>query len=342
MAAFALPAVRLAHVIGLRSAMTAALAAIVVFGALRPLAPGFPALLLATIGIGIGIGIGGALLPRAVRLLVPDRAGFATGLYGGGIQMGAAIAAASAAPIALLADWRLALAVFAGATAVLLVGWVVKTRTLPAGDPLDITPRFPARSWVAWRLVAIFALNSLCFYGLVTWLPSAYVDMGWTETSAGTLVGLLNLAALPAAFAIPWLSDRSASRHRYVFATGVGVGLAIAGILVAPDLAVGWVILAGLALGALFPLAMTLPIDVARRPGDVAGYAAMMLTGGYAVAAAAPAVLGWLRDATGSFAIPFWILVLAAAVLCVLSLGDFATDRSRASRELSTESPAPR
>jgi MFS transporter, CP family, cyanate transporter len=102
------------------------------------------------------------------------------------------------------------------------------------------------------------------------------------------------------------------------------------------------VILAGLALGALFPLAMTLPIDVARRPGDVAGYAAMMLTGGYAVAAAAPAVLGWLRDATGSFAIPFWILVLAAAVLCVLSLGDFATDRSRASRELSTESPAPR
>jgi CP family cyanate transporter-like MFS transporter len=324
MAAFALPAVRIAHVIGLRAAMSVALLAIVVFGAIRPFLPAYPGVLVATIGIGLGIGLGGALLPRAVRLLLPDRAGFGTGLYSGGIQGGAAIAAATAAPLAVLGDWRLALFVFAVATGVLLLVWVAATRSMPRGDPLEVPPRLPVRSWVAWRLVAVFALNSLCFYGLVTWLPSAYVDLGWTETSAGGLVGLLNLASLPACFAIPWLSDRSVSRHRYVFATSAATGPGIAGVIVAPGAGVLWVALAGLALGALFPLAMTLPIDVARGPADVAGHAALMLTGGYAVAALAPAVLGWLRDTTGSFDLPFIILVGSASVLCALSVRRFS------------------
>jgi CP family cyanate transporter-like MFS transporter len=85
-----------------------------------------------------------------------------------------------------------------------------------------------------------------------------------------------------------------------------------------------WAVLAGLSVGALFPLAMTLPIDVSRGPTDVAGHAAMMLTGGYAVAAVAPAALGWMRDATGSFVPAFVILAASAVVLCLLSVRDFA------------------
>jgi CP family cyanate transporter-like MFS transporter len=317
MAALALPAVRIAHRIGLKAAMTVAIVAIAVFGALRPLFPAYPVVLLTTVGIGVGIGLGGALLPRAVRLLAPERAGLATGIYSGGIQTGATLAAASAAPLALLGDWRLALIVFAAGAAIVLVGWLVAAPVAHGASPDDAWPSYPWSSLPAWRMVGIFALNSLCFYGLITWLPTAFVEMGWPETDAGRLVALLNLAGLPACFLIPAISDRSLSRHRYVFAGGLATLVAIIGILAVPDVAFGWVVLAGGGLGALFPLSMTLPIDVG--PDDVAGHAAMMLTGGYGVAAVAPAALGWVRDETGGFALPFWILAAAALLLCALS-----------------------
>lgn len=319
MAAFALPAVRIAHRIGLRSAMALAIAAIAAFGAIRSVVPAYPTILLATIGVGIGIGLGGALLPRAVRIIAPARTGVATGLYSGGIQTGAAIGAATAAPLALLADWRFALIVFALAAAVSLACWLVMTKGMAPVSADDAWPTFPWRSLVAWRMAGIFALNALCYFGLITWLPSAYVDLGWSEADAGRLVGVLNLAGLPACFLIPWMSDRGSSRHRYVFAGGAATAVAMGGLLVAPELAVVWVVLAGVALGALFPLSMTLPIDVG--PHDVAGHAAMMLTGGYAVAAVAPALLGAARDATGAFAVPFWILAAGAVALCALSVG---------------------
>ncbi|HET8571566.1 MAG TPA: MFS transporter [Candidatus Limnocylindria bacterium] len=318
MALFALPAVRLAHRIGLRNAMTGALATITIFGVLRALAPSYALILVATIGIGIGIAVGGALLPRAVRIMVPARTGFATGLYSGGIQTGAAIAAATAAPLAILVDWRFALAVFSVGVAFILAGWLATTRSLPRMPSAAERPRIPWGSTAAWRMTAIFALHSLCYYGLITWLPTAFVDAGWTEESAGRLVAILNLSCLPATLTIPWLSDRATSRHRYILVAGVITTLAIAGIELVPAAVVVWVIVGGLALGALFPLSMTMPIDVGQD--RVAGHAAMMLAGGFGLAAVAPALLGWVRDATGSFDVAFWILAAASAILCLLAV----------------------
>jgi CP family cyanate transporter-like MFS transporter len=99
---------------------------------------------------------------------------------------------------------------------------------------------------------------------------------------------------------------------------GAATAVAVGGFLLAPDLAIPLVILVGVALGALFPLSMLLPNDIGSH--DLAGHAAMMLTGGYAVAAVAPTLLGWSRDVTGGFDIPFGILLVGALVLCALSV----------------------
>jgi CP family cyanate transporter-like MFS transporter len=321
MALFALPAVRLAHRIGLRNAMTGALAAIAVFGVARAVAPSYSLVLAATTGIGIGIAVGGALLPRAVRVLVPTRAGFATGLYGGGMQAGGGVAAATAVPFALLVDWRFALMVFSLSVVTVLVSWLRTTAVLPALDAAssdERQPRIPWRSTSAWRMTGIFALQSLCFYGLITWLPTAYVDAGWTAESAGQLVAILTISGLPACISVPWVSAGGASRHRYILVAGAVTAAGIVGMEVAPAGVVLWAILVGLALGALFPLSMTMPIDVGKD--EVAGHAAMMLAGGFGLAAVAPALLGSVRDATGSFDLAFWIMAASAAILCLLAI----------------------
>jgi CP family cyanate transporter-like MFS transporter len=320
MAAMALPAVRFAHHVGLRTAMAISLGGVLAFGLLRPLSTNLAWIFVMTAGLGIGMGIGGALLPRAVKATAPHRAGFATGIYTTGIALGAAGGAAFAGPIGEAAGWQVALLVLAAVTAPILVAWLAISRRLPSRAADDALPRLPLRSPLAWRLVGIFSLNSLCFYGLNTWLPSIYVDLGWSVTSAGALAALMNAGGLPASVAVPWISDRSRHRNGYVVATGLVIAVAIAGILFVPTLALLWVILVGLALGALFPLTLTLPLDAMHEESEVAGYAAMMLTGGYAVAALGPVVLGVLRDATGDFSLSLWTLIASGLILALLAL----------------------
>ena len=91
-----------------------------------------------------------------------------------------------------------------------------------------------------------------------------------------------------------------------------------AGLALAPGGGFVFAAMAGLALGALFPLVMTLPLDVAHRPAEVGAVAAMMLGLGYSFSGVSPFVLGGVRDLTGSFTAVLWILVAAATVLLVL------------------------
>jgi CP family cyanate transporter-like MFS transporter len=74
------------------------------------------------------------------------------------------------------------------------------------------------------------------------------------------------------------------------------------------------------AVGALFSLVMTLPLDVCDDPRDVGAVAAIMLGVGYVLAAAAPAALGAVRDGTGSFVPVIWLLLAAAAAFAGLAV----------------------
>ena len=73
-----------------------------------------------------------------------------------------------------------------------------------------------------------------------------------------------------------------------------------------------------MAIGPLFPLTMTLPLDAAERPAEVAALAGMMLGVGYTLSASSPLLLGALRDLTGGFDAVLWALVGAAAILIVV------------------------
>src|SRR5581483_3391220 len=85
-----------------------------------------------------------------------------------------------------------------------------------------------------------------------------------------------------------------------------------------PGGAWAWAVVAGLCVGAMFPLVMTLPVDVGRRPADVGATAGLMLGVGYTIGAVAPLVLGAARDATGTFTTTLWLICGAGVVLFAL------------------------
>jgi CP family cyanate transporter-like MFS transporter len=320
MGLFALPAALLSDRVGPRAAMTLCLAGIAGFGLARAVAPGAAALLVLTFGMSMGLGTAQAVVPVAVKEDFPTRPAFATGIFALGINIGSALAIAVSVPIATATgSWRWSLAAYSIVSVGIVVGWLALTRSAPRHVRSGVAPpRLPWTSGLAWRLACIFGLMATTFYGLNAWLPDAYVERGWSEGTAGALLAAFNIAALVTTVSVPWLADRRGSRRVYLAALSGSMAAAVLGLVLFPGGAWAWIVLAGLGIGGLFPMVLTLPLDTAERPADVGAIAALMLFGGYLIGAAAPFGMGAARDATGSFTAPLWLV--AAATVCLFAL----------------------
>ncbi len=305
--------------LGARSALTVCLVIIAGFGVLRAGAPSVPIILLSTLGLGIGIGMSGAIPSMVVAQRISMRPALGTGAYAGGITLGSAMAAAIAVPLAGAdQDWRRALLIISLATLIPVAAWLVLIRPDPAARPIEVrTPRLPWRSSTAWLLVVVFGLQSVLYHGMSAWLPNVLVERGWTPTDAGAQVGLFNAISLVSTLGVPFVADRLGDRRQQAVIAALGIFIGLVGLVTVPPLAVAWVLLSGFSIGMIFPLVLTLPIDVADGPTQVGSVAAFMLLGGYVLSSAGPLVLGFARDLTGDFEASLWLLVAFGSLLVI-------------------------
>ena len=319
MGVFALmtPAVRGA--VGTRATVTLSLGLIAFGGLTRSASPEIWSFLALTVVVGVGIGIAGAILPVVVRQLVPTKPVGGTASYTAGLQLGAAVAAASAAALAAqFGGWSGALAALSVGCLVPLVVWLTagprRAELSEAGARLRRAPIERA----ALTLALVFGLFGSVYYGLIAWLPDAYLEHGWTASSSGAIVAALNVSSLVGALTVALVTARVGYRLA-VAIMGIGFAIAGAGFVVAPGAGYGWAILAGYTNGALLPLLLAQPVRVAAAPDQVAWLSAVMLGGGYTLAAFAPVALGALRDGTGSFGASFVVLAVVSIILAGLT-----------------------
>jgi CP family cyanate transporter-like MFS transporter len=318
----------LAASVGPKLGTTICIALVAVFGVARAFLPETFSVLLATVGIGVGMAVVGPILPMIVRARLPNHPAAGTGAYVVGFVLGGTITAAAAVPLAeAFGGWRASFAIVSAAAFVSLAAWILlmprdagHRRTPPA------LPKLPWRRPSAWLLGAIFGSQSILFFGCITWLASVFVERGWSAADAGGLIALLTGIGLVSTLAVPMLADRFGTRRSQLTVAAL---LSVVGVLVialTPGeqpgslVSFGATALLGLGIGAYFPLALTLPVDVAGDAGDAASISALMLLVGYVLAATAPVLLGVVRDATGTFDAVIWILVALAGVMVPLAL----------------------
>jgi CP family cyanate transporter-like MFS transporter len=313
---------RLVARIGVRAALTACLTAISVLGVARAIAPDATTVLVATLAIGVSVGTAGAIPAIVVKLRAPSVPALGTGSYAGGIVAGSTIAAAVAVPLAGAAvDWRFSLAVISIASIVPIAAWLILVRPDRAGERSEAAPpRLPWRSATGWLLALLFGLQSMIYYGLVAWLANVYVERGWDQASAGSLLATMNGIGLLTTIGVPLVADRLGSRRGQLLASALAVLVGLLGVLLVPGAGIIWSVALGLALGSVFPLVLTLPVDVADAPGEVGAVAALMLLGGYILSSTGPVLLGAIRDVTGDFQASLWSLVGLAVALVVACL----------------------
>jgi MFS transporter, CP family, cyanate transporter len=92
------------------------------------------------------------------------------------------------------------------------------------------------------------------------------------------------------------------------------------GLLLAPELAVVWVLVGGVGAGALFFLALAFFSLRAADPRSSAALSGMGQSIGYLVAAIGPTLFGALHDATGGWRVPLSVLVGVAALHALIGL----------------------
>jgi MFS transporter, CP family, cyanate transporter len=283
---------------------------------------GSPALLiLTTIPIGIGIALAGVALPGVVKRDFPGRSGAVTGAYVAALSLGGASAALTVVPVAdALGGWRGAFAVAAVPAAVVLAIWprVGLVSGDMSGEPERPSQRAPFRT--ALVLGLMFGCQGMCFSGMISWVAAIYIDAGWKQSTAALTTASIPLLTIPASLLIAALSDRG-DRRLWVAGTGLALALGLTGIALAPTAAAWlWLALVGAGVGAIFPLILTLPLDLAEHSLQVTDLSARMQCIGFSMAATAPVLIGALRDLTGGFDAGLVTMAALAAAAAAMAL----------------------
>jgi MFS transporter, CP family, cyanate transporter len=318
MALFAPFAHRLAHRFGREATAFAAIALVAAGNGMRLGGGEVLVLFAATFVAGLGVAVSGVMLPGLVKDLFPGRSGAMTGAYSVAMMLGAAGSAAVAVPLEqVLGSWQWSLAAWSVPAAVATAIWLAVTVRVNQPEPEEESHpgRLPWGSRSAWLLAWFFSLQAALAYAFLGWLAPAYEARGWSATAAGGLLAVHNLAQLASALVLPALSDQLTDRRPALVAA---VGLTIAGcawLFLLPEV-LPWVAatVAGLGLGGGFSLALVLVVDFAGDPAASSRLVAMVFLVGYVVAAAAPVLVGALRDATDGFAVPFGLLTVMAVI----------------------------
>jgi MFS transporter, CP family, cyanate transporter len=285
------------------------------------------ALFAGTIVAGIGIAIGNVIVPSIVKSRFERSAGPMTGAYVAALTAGAALAAGLTVPLERRFGWEAALAVWAlpaVAAFVVLGVALIRDRAPSSIQGREGGVRGLLRDKLAWQVTLYMGVQSLVFYAGLAWLAAILRDDGYSAGAAGALLAVYALGGIPSALLVPVFAARMRDQRGLAAVVAALEGVALLGLLLAPDGALAWVALLALGQGGAFSLALALMVLRAPDAKVAAELSGMAQGFGYALAALGPFAIGALDDWSGS-----WDVSLAALVAVTLPLIVFGVQAGR-------------
>ena len=287
---------------------------------------GFELLFVGTFGVGVAIAIINVLLPNVMRTEFKERIPVATGVYTALFGLMASVAAAVSVPLsAALGGWQLSLGFWALFALLALALWFPLLRNR---DPHQIAPggshkaerRQVLRSPMGLGIIGFFGFQSAGFYLVLNWLPTILVDFGYSDSAAGSLLGLTTIVGVPLALIFSLFIKRISNLGWAAFAISALSAIGYVILLQGSH----WVILGCLTIGVgqamTFPLALTL---ISTRPANQIQVTELSTWGqglGYLFAAIATFTAGLLRDLTGTWATSLVLILVISIVQAFIGL----------------------
>lgn len=318
----------LAARIGLRRAILCG-AALTAVAVVAPFAPSFDALLVLRFVFGVGGAVIVTLMgPMVMQWFSRHQLPLVNGLNNVAVNSGITVAMFTAVPLSRELGWQTTLTVFGALSAGAALLWLVLGADAPAGEAADgprpertVRLRDVLRRRETWSVALAFSGPLSLYLALNTWLPTHFqTAFGLDKAQASQLTGLFNLVGIPAALVGGVVTARLGLRRPLIVAAGCVMPLGALGLCLSPDPAVRTA--AAVLLGAAFFLYVsplfTVPMEL---QGLTARHVALMMGVVFSVSYVAsffsPTVVGWLRDATGSFTPGFVLFALLSSSLAV-------------------------
>lgn len=331
----------LLRVLGLRTSGMICLIG-VVLGSLLRSGGSFPAAILGTFLIGAAISIGNLVVPVLIGRHYPFRAPALMGGYTATMNVGATAATATTAALAAENGWQLATAVWGVVLGgVGLALWLALAPRETAPDPAAVAAREAEeardaeqartqpvwRNPLAWLLGVSFGTQSMAFFTVSTWLPSALQDsLRLDQVTAGWGAAGFQVAGILGPLLVPvFIALFRPAQWVLVLVIACLWALLPVGMLVLPQWWPGWVLASGLAQGAFFTAMFVIIVARARGSDENRRLTAHVQTMGYLLAATGPVLMGWLHERLPSWDVLF--LVIAGLVLVMATTGVLAARR---------------
>ena len=189
------------------------------------------------------------LLPSLVKRRFPNRIGPMMAAYTMAMATGASLGSGLTALVLRAADGSIgaALGVWAIPALVALIAWLPQLSL--SGQAGGAAPGRAIRIWrhpLAWHVLFFMGMQSLLYYGPLSWLPAIYRDRGVDAAEAGFLLMIFNGFGIVGNFAAPMIAARLPDQRPAVAATIVMTTIGLLGVLLAPtSTALLWAVVTG-------------------------------------------------------------------------------------------------
>lgn len=248
----------------------------------------------------------GPLFSGFIKKHFPKQVPSMIAIYTVALTLGAAFSSMLAAPLQRsFQSWQSSLAFWSIiAFVAAIIWWIfvnlqVKKSVQTASDGTNT--KLPWGNGKAWILTLSFGLMAMLFYSFTAWLPQIIQGMGYTKSYASTSLTVFVAIQIPVSLVLPILLKYFPSRRLWLVIESLFelIGLILLMLNVEPIIASAFI---GIGAGGLFSLNLLLPIDATNNAHDAASWSAMTQSVGYVIGALGPIILGWIHDASNSFA----------------------------------------
>jgi MFS family permease len=287
-------------------------------GLARAFAPNFGVMFILTCLVGIAVYGAMPNLPKLVGIWFPPRqAGLAAGIYTMAMGIGITLAMFTGP---LFPDWRAAFSYIGIVTLVVAFLWALLARSAPKGVEIKMPPMVTGikRGLKSRNILLTCAVYFLFMGTMMSFLgnfPEALeITHNVSPVRAGAITSLLTASGVLGNLIIPNISDRIGLRKPFIYGGVITMSVCLFfAWQVAPSTAT-WVlvVLAGIGVGSLPPIVLTLPLELPEIGHEHVGGATGLILSAMAL---------------GGFTMPLLITspIMAAGTPAAYSTGFLAT-----------------
>ena len=303
---------------GLENTLIAMIALLTTGMILRTVIPTWTGFLIGTLLLTLAIGFANTLAAPVIKQHTPQHIPLITGLFSLTMTVTAGIVSGIVLPLSEQVGWQWALGGWTVLGIFALLIWLFLRVRLGSSNHQSVISTDKDASVIsiwrtafAWQIAVFMGLQSLLFYTVASFLPSILVSKGLSAVSAGQMGSVFQFMAPISILSLTWLINRGRPIQALaVFAAVLNV-IGVLGIsYLSTELAWLWSAMMGIGCSAIFTLSMmlfSLRTYTTNQSSELSGMAQAV---GYLIAFFGPLGTGWLHEATDSWSLPLFIILI--------------------------------